>query len=265
MDTAYKVAIVTGAAMGDQDGGPSIGGAISIRLANDGFKITVVDTGDMGEKTVDIIKGNGGEAIFLQADVTVTDEVKKILQATKEKFGGLHCLVNCVARYSDGMSRNIAEISESEWNETLNVNLNGYFKMAKYSIPLMLDSGGGTIVNISSIESFKALPNFSVYSVSKAAVNALTMTIAADFAPRIRANAVAPGFVKIANSQGNRTPKQLEKWYQNISKHYPMGRVCEVEEIASVVSFLSSKESSYINGQTITVDGGYGIADTVES
>ena len=251
-----KTAIVTGAAMGYQSGGPSIGGAISIRLALDGFKVIVVDTGDMGEKTAEIIRGNGGEAVFIQADVTVTGDVKKIVRTANEHFGGL---VNCVARYSEGMAKNIAEISEEEWNETLNVNLNGYFKMSKYAIPLILESGGGTIVNVSSKESVQCGPDFSVYAVSKAAVDALTRTIAVDFAPDIRANAVLPGFVKIANSQGDRTPERLEKWYRNIGGLYPMKRVCEAEEIAGVVSFLAGKDSSYINGQTVCVDGGIGI------
>ena len=157
------------------------------------------------------------------------------------------------------MAQNVAEIDEEEWAKTLEVNLNGYFKMAKYSIPLILDSGGGAIVNISSGGSLQSGRNSSVYSVSKAAIDALTRSIAVDFAPEIRANSVLPGFVKIANSQGDRTAKELEKWYQNIGILYPMQRVCEVEEIASVVSFLSSSDSSYINGQTISVDGGIGI------
>jgi NAD(P)-dependent dehydrogenase (short-subunit alcohol dehydrogenase family) len=258
-ESGYKVAIVTGASMGYKAGGPSIGGAISIRLAKDGFKVVVVDVGNMGNKTVDIIKENGGEATFLQSDVTITDEVKKIVQTVKDEYGGLHCLVNCVARYSDGMATNIVEISEEEWDATLSVNLNGYFKMTKYSIPLMLESGGGTIVSISSRGSLQSGLENSVYSVSKAAVDALTRSIAVDFAPEIRANAVLPGFVKIANSQGDRSTEQLEKWYRDIAGLYPMNRVCEVEEIASVVSFLSSKESSYITGQTICVDGGIGI------
>lgn len=258
-EASKKVAIVTGAAMGYKAGGPSIGGAISIRLAEDGFKVVVVDVGNMGKRTVDIIRQNNGEAIFIQSDVTITDEVKKIVRTVKEKYGGLHCLVNCVARYSDGMVKNIAEISEEEWEATIGVNLNGYFKMAKYSIPLMLESGGGTIVNISSMGSLQSGPDNSVYSVSKAAINALTRSIAVDFGPEIRANSVLPGFVKIANSQGDRSSEQLEKWYQNIGGLYPMKRVCEVDEIASVASFLSSKESSYITGQTVCVDGGIGI------
>lgn len=264
MNIKNKVAIVTGGAMGYKDGGKSIGGAVAINLAKDGYKVIVVDLGEMGQKTVDIIKGNGSEAIFIKADVTKIDDVQKIMETAKSKYGSLNCLVNCVARYSAGMAKNIADITEEEWNNTLNVNLNGYFMMAKYSIPLMLKSGGGSIVNISSIESSVALPNFSVYSVSKAAVDALTRSLATDFAPTIRTNSILPGFVKIANSENNRTLEELEKWYADISKQYPMKRVCEVEEIASVASFLVSDKASYINGQSIVVDGGKTIADTHE-
>jgi len=259
-----KIAIVTGAAMGYKDGGTSIGGAISIQLAKDGYKVVVVDLGEMGQRTVDIIQKEGGDAIFIKADVTVTEQVKNLIETTKTKFGGINCLVNCVARYSDGMAKNVSEISEEEWNKTLEVNLGGYFKMAKYFVPLMLDSGGGTIINISSIETLLALPNFSVYSVSKAAVDALTRSLAVDFAPQIRTNSICPGFVKIANSENNRTPEELEKWYSSIAKQYPMDRVCTVEEIAEVASFLASDKSSYINGQTIVVDGGKTIADIHE-
>ncbi len=259
-----KVAIVTGAAMGYKSGGNSIGGAISIRFAKDQYKVVAVDVGDMGQRTTEIIKKNGGEAIFVKADVTNTHEVQKIVQTAKETFGGLTCLVNCVARYSTGMAKNVADISEEEWNKTLEVNLNGYFKMAKYAIPQILESGGGTIINISSVGSFAALPNFSIYSVSKAAIEALTRTLAVDFAPNIRSNAILPGFVKIANSENNRRPEELEKWYKDISRQYPMDRVCEVDEIANVVAFLASDQSSYINGQTIVVDGGKSISDSHE-
>lgn len=264
MNKSNKVAIVTGGAMGYKDGGPSIGGATAIRLAKDGYAVVVVDLGEMGKRTVEIIKKNGGDAIFIRADVTLTEDVHTIVESTRSTYGKLHCLVNCVARYSAGMAKNIIDISEEEWTTTLQVNLNGYFKMAKYCIPLMLESERAAIINISSVAAFTSLPDFSVYSVSKAAINALTRTIAVDFSPKIRANAICPGFVKIANSQNNRTPAELDAWYKDISKQYPMRRVCEVDEIASVVSFLASEESSYINGQAIIVDGGKIIADTHE-
>jgi NAD(P)-dependent dehydrogenase (short-subunit alcohol dehydrogenase family) len=259
-----KVALVTGAAMGYKHGGPSIGGAIALRLSQDGFKVVVVDQLTMGNRTVELIQKNGGDALFIKADVTNTQEVKNILEKTVAKFGGLNCLVNCVARYSKGMAKNVATISEDEWNKTLNVNLGGYFKCAKYAIPLILKSGGGTIINISSGAAFTSLPNFSIYSVSKGAINALTRSIAVDFAPRIRCNAICPGFVRIENSQNDRSRKELKTWYTSIAKQYPMKRVCEVEEIANVAAFLASDSSSYINGQSIVVDGGKSIADSHE-
>jgi len=263
MKIKNKVALVTGSAMGYKSGGPSIGGAIAIQLAKDGFSVIVVDRlKEAGQKTVDIIKKNGGEAVFLQLNVTKTENVVKIMEVAEKKYGELHCVVNCVARYSKGMAKNIADISEDEWQKTLDVNLGGYFKVCKYAIPLMLKSGGGTIVNISSGASFVSLPSFSVYGVSKGAIDAMTRSIAVDFAPKIRANTVCPGFVRIENSQNNRSTDELNKWYASIAKRYPMKRVCEVEEIAHVVSFLSSEKSSYINGQSIRVDGGYGIADS---
>lgn len=257
-----KVALVTGSAMGYKNGGPSIGGAIAIRLAKDGFKIVVFDQLKTGERTVEIIRENKGEAIFIRGDATKTLDVKKAVSIAKEKFGGLNCLVNCVARYSGGMAKNVVDISEEEWQKTLDVNLNGYFKFCKYAIPLILKSGGGTIINISSIESFVALPDFSIYSVSKGAIEALTRTLAVDFAPLIRTNSICPGFVKIENSQKNRSPEELKKWYAEISKQYPLKRVCEVEEIASVASFLAGSDSSYINGQSIIIDGGKSISDS---
>ncbi len=261
MTTKNKVALVTGAALGCKTGGPSIGGAIAIRLAKDGYNVVVVDIDDMGQKTADTIKKNGDKAIFVKADVSKTNDVKKAITLTEKTFGGLNCLVNCAARYNKGMAKNVAEISEEEWIKTLDVNLNGYFRFSKYAIPLILKSGGGTIINISSIESFSALQNFSVYSVSKAAIDALTRSLAVDFTPKIRTNSICPGFVKIENSKGNRTSQELKKWYDEIAKQYPMKRVATVEEIANVVSFLASDESSYINGQSIVVDGGKTIAD----
>ena len=151
---------------------------------------------------------------------------------------------------------------EEDWDTVLKVNLGGYFKFAKYCIPEILKSGGGTIINISSVASALSIKNFGVYSVSKAAINALTRSLAVDFAPSIRVNSICPGFVRIENSENNRSPEDLKKWYAETAKQYPLGRVAEVKEIASVASFLASDESSYINGQSIVVDGGKTISDS---
>lgn len=250
--------------MGYKDGGPSIGGAVALRLAQDGFRVAILDEGQMGQCTVDLIKGQSGKAIFIRVDVTDSEQIKEAVSKVEEVFGGLHCLVNCVARYSDGMAKSIADISEKDWTKTLDVNLDGYFRMAKYCLPLIRRSGGGTIINLSSIETLTALPNFSVYSVAKGAIDAMTRSMAVDFAPEIRTNSIAPGFVKIANSENGRSPKELASWYKSIAKQYPMKRVCEAGEIANVASFLASDDSSYVNGQTIVVDGGKSIADIHE-
>ncbi|MGC9781184.1 MAG: SDR family oxidoreductase [Candidatus Heimdallarchaeota archaeon] len=263
MKMQNKVALITGAALGFKEGGPSIGSAIAFKFASEGAKIVAVDINqEMGQRTIDIIKEKDGEGLFVKTDVRKTDEVKKAIELTKQAFGGLHCLVNCAASYEGNIFRNIVETSEEDWNNIINVNLNGYFRFAKYAIPLMLQTGGGTIVNISSAAAFKVVKNFAVYPVTKAAINALTRTLAIDFAPEIRSNAICPGFVRIANSENDRSPEELDKWLDGIAKTYPFRRVCTVEEIANAALFLASDNSSYINGECIIVDGGRFVADT---
>jgi len=260
-----KVALVTGAALGYKSGGPSIGSAIAFKLASEGASVVVVDVLEkMGQRTVDRIRENGGTGLFVKADVSKTDEVKRAIEITEQRFGKLHCLMNCAASYEGDISRNVVEISEKDWHHTIDVNLNGYFRFAKYAIPLIQQSGGGTIVNISSGAAFRVLKDFSVYPVTKAAINALTRTLAIDFAPQIRTNAICPGFVRIANSEGARSPEEVEQWIEGIAKTYPLKRVCTVEEIANVALFLASDDSSYINGQCITVDGARSVSDSHE-
>jgi NAD(P)-dependent dehydrogenase (short-subunit alcohol dehydrogenase family) len=265
MKMQNKIALVTGAALGYKDGGPSIGSDIAFKFASEGASVVVVDVlEEMGQRTVDRIEENGGTGLFVKTDVSKTDEVKRAIEITEREFGQLHCLVNCAASYEGDIARNVVEISEQDWHHTIDVNLNGYFRFAKYAIPLMLQSGGGTIVNISSGAAFRVLKNFCVYSVTKAAINGLTRTLAIDFAPQIRTNAICPGFVRIANSENDRSPEQVEQWIAGIAKTYPLKRVCSVEEIANVALFLASDDSSYINGECITVDGGRFVFDTHE-
>lgn len=265
MKLKNKVALITGAALGFKEGGPSIGGAIALKFASEGAKIVVVDLFEnMGQKTIDQIVENGGEGIFVKADVSKTEEVRNAIKLTQKKYNELHILVNCAASYEGDIFQNVVDTPEEDWNNVIDVNLNGYFRFAKFAIPLILKSGGGNIVNISSTAAFKVLKNFCVYPVIKAAINALTRTLAIDFAPQIRTNSICPGFVRIANSEGARTPDEVEEWINSISKTYPLKRVCTVDEIANVALFLASNESSYINGQCIIVDGGRMVSDTHE-
>jgi NAD(P)-dependent dehydrogenase (short-subunit alcohol dehydrogenase family) len=263
MSLKNKIILITGAALGYKDGGPSIGSSIAFKFAEEGAIIVVVDIlEEMGRKTANLINESGGKAIFIQCDVSNTDDVKKVVSIIQKEFQALHCLVNCAASYEGDIHHNIVDTPEEDWKKIIDVNLNGYFRFAKYAIPLILESGGGSIINISSGAAFKVTKNFSVYPVTKAAINALTRTLALDFAPAIRTNAVCPGFVQIANSEGNRSPEAIEKWINGIADKYPLKRVCLVDEIADVVVFLASEKASYINGQCISVDGGYSIADS---
>ena len=265
MKLRNKVALITGAALGFKEGGPSIGSAIAFKLASEGATIIAVDILEkMGQKTIAQIKNTGGDGIFIRTDVSKTEDVKKSISIAEKEYGKLHVLVNCAAAYEGDIFRNVVEIPEEDWDNIININLNGYFRFAKHAIPLILKSGGGTILNISSVAAFNVLKNFCVYPVTKAAINALTRTLAIDFAPLIRTNAICPGFVRIANSEGNRTAKELEDWISGISRTYPMQRVCTVDEIANVALFLVSEDSSYINGQCLIVDGGRFISDTHE-
>ncbi len=265
MKLKNKIALVTGAALGFKDGGPSIGSAIALKFASEGAKIVVVDVlEEMGQKTIDKIVENGGEGIFIKADASKTNDVKNVINLTQKKYNKLHILVNCAASYEGKIFQNVVNTPEEDWYNVIDVNLNGYFRFAKYSIPLIIKSGGGTIVNISSSAAFKVLKNFCVYPVTKAAINALTRTLAIDFSPQIRTNSICPGFVRIANSEGDRTSEEIEKWVNDISKTYPLQRVCTVDEIANVALFLAGNDSSYINGESLVVDGGRFISDTHE-
>ncbi|MCW4041506.1 MAG: glucose 1-dehydrogenase [Candidatus Bathyarchaeota archaeon] len=257
-----KVAIVTGAALGYKSGGSSIGSAIAIKLASEGAKVVVVDINEkMGQRTADTIINEGNDALFIPCDVEKSDEVQHVLKASQQTFSTVNCLINCAASYQGNIFQNIVNTTETDWKHIIDVNLNGYYRFAKYTIPVMLEQGGGSIVNISSMAAFTVVKNFSVYPVTKAAINALTRTIAIDFAPTIRCNAICPGFVRIANSEGDRTPIEVEKWIEGISATYPLERVCSVDEIANVALFLASDESSYITGECIIMDGGRSISD----
>ncbi len=265
MKLKNKVALITGAALGFKEGGPSIGSAIALKFASEGAKIVVVDVfEDMGQKTIDQIVEKGGEGIFIKVDVSKTEEVKNAINLTQKKYNELHILVNCAASYEGDIFQNVVNTPEEDWYNIIDVNLNGYFRFAKYAIPLILNSGGGTIVNISSSAAFKVLRDFCVYPVTKAAINALTRTLAVDFAPQIRTNSICPGFVRIANSEGDRTTEEIEDWINGISKKYPLRRVCTVDEIGKIALFLASDDSSYVNGQCLIVDGGKIISETHE-
>lgn len=255
-----KVVLITGGALGYKRDGPSIGSAIALLFASEGANVVVVDILDKpGQSTVQRIQELGGDAIFAHADVSDTKAVQNTIDEVEKHYGALHSIVNCAASYSGDIFQNVVGTPEEDWLRTFDINFHGYYRVLKYGIPLMQRSGGGTIVNIASMAAFFVNPSFAVYPCTKAAILALTKSIAVDFAPAIRSNAICPGFVAIANSENDRTLEEVQEWHTGIAERYPLKRVCSVDEIAKVALFLASADSSYVNGAVINVDGGISV------
>lgn len=244
-----KVAIVTG-------GGSGIGRATSILFAKEGAKVIVADiSSEKGEETVKSIKDQGGESIFIKTDVSKALEVEKMVKESVKTYGKLNVLVNNAGVHDFG---NVVSMSEEKWDRIMNINLKGIFLCSKYSIPEMIKSGGGSIVNVSSMGGLGAFFNECAYCTSKAAVIALTKCMAIDFASyNIRVNCVCPGNTETMMVGGIFT---TSKEYEYAIQRTPLGRFAKPEEIAKSILYLASEDSSYITGSTIVIDGGCSIA-----
>ena len=242
-----KVGLVTGA-------GSGIGRATAITFAEDGARVSVADrNAEAGRETVALIEAAGGEALFVEADVSKAEDGERMVRATVEAFGALHCASNNAA-LGAGYSP-LVEIEERKWNRALDVTLSGVWLCMKYEIPAMLESGGGSIVNIASVSGMRGEALQAAYSSAKGGVIALSKSAAAEYAQRgVRVNVVCPG--------GVRTPA-IEYYFRKVPgaeeasvRVHAMRRLAEPEEIADVVSFLCSDRSSFVTGHVMVADGG---------
>jgi NAD(P)-dependent dehydrogenase (short-subunit alcohol dehydrogenase family) len=241
-----KVALITGAAGG-------LGRVAAELFASEGAFVVIADVVD-GDEAVAAIHTAGGEATFTRCDVTDTGSVEKAIAAAVRAYGGLHVLYNN-AGISPADDDDPTNTPEDTFNQVLLVNVTGVYLCCKHGIPAMLDSGGGSVVNVASFVAHMgaATPQIA-YTSSKGAVLAMTREIAVIYARRgIRANALCPGPVL--------TPL-LAKFLSDEEKrqrrlvHIPMGRFGQPEEIARGALFLASDESSFMTGQSLIVDGG---------
>ena len=242
-----KVGLVTGA-------GSGVGRATAIMFAKDGAKVTVADRDvPAGQETVELIEAAGGTALFVEADVAVLEHVEAMVQATVDRFGGLHCASNNAA--AGAGFRFLPNIEKKAWDGALSVTLTGVWLCMKYEIPAMLASGGGAIVNIASLSGMRGEALQAAYSAAKGGVIALTKSAAAEYAQRgIRVNAVLPG--------GIRTPA-IEQYFRKVpgaleatGAVHAMRRLGEPEEVADAVTYLCSDRASFITGHAMVVDGG---------
>ena len=252
MRLAGKVAVVTGGALG-------IGQATCVRFAEEGAAVVVADiNSEAGLATAADIVRTGGRALFVHTDVTKEDSIRHMVQATVKAFGKIDILVNNAAIF---ILRGI-EATQEEWRQILDVNVIGTSLVTQHVVPEIRKAGGGAIVNLGSISSFIAQPQFVTYNATKAAIATMTRCMALDLAPdNIRVNALCPGTVwtqiveRLAKEKGlDRATADVDPTWGGASM---LKRVAEPREMANVILFLASDEASYITGAHIMADGGY--------
>lgn len=243
-----KVAIVTGAAQG-------IGAATAARLASEGASVVLIDILKEGEATAAALAKTGATTAFIQADVSREGDWTAAVARTEAQFGGLDILVNNAAI---SVAAHIEDVSIETMRQVMDVNFFGAFHGVKAALPVMRRRGGGSIINISSGQTQVILPFACAYGASKAALTHLSKTAAVHCARNkynIRVNTVHPGPCEtrmILDGIKNLSPAVVEALHQSI----PMQRIGQPEEVASVVAFLASADSSFITAEEIYVDGG---------
>lgn len=242
-----KVVLVTGAASG-------IGRATAVAFAREGARVAVVDVQDEeGCETVMLIRKDGGEAIYLRADVSQESDALHMVRETVRQFGRLDIAVNNAGVL--GKFGPLAEIETMMFDRIISVNLRGVFLGLKYEIPALIAAGGGAIVNTSSAAGLVGMSGIAAYSASKHGVNGLTRSAALDYAREgIRINAVNPGGVKTAMAAS--ASVKLPEGTQLPPDPHPIGHSAEPEEIAAAILFLASEEASFMVGACVPVDGG---------
>lgn len=243
-----KVALVTGGTTG-------IGRETAIALAIAGAKVVVSGRGrEKGEATVNSIKQEGGEATFIKADIAQASEVEALIAKTVEIYGRLDCAFNNAG--TEGKLAPITELTESDLNKVIDINLKGTWFCLKYEIMQMIEQGGGAIVNTSSGAGEVGIANLSPYCASKHGVMGLTKSLAIEYAKQgIRINAIAPG--PIDTGMPDRGTANKEALDNYISTFVPMNRMGTAQEVAEAVVWLCSDGAGFVTGTTIAVDGGY--------
>ncbi len=243
-----EVAIITGGARG-------IGRGIAKVLSKEGARIVVVDINkDDAIKFVNKINQEGGEAVFVQCDVSNELDCKNMFKETINAFGQLDVLVN---NAGIGGFNKLHETSESSWDKCMNVDLKGVFLASKAVIPYMLANKKGAIVNISSVHAIKSVNACAAYDAAKGAVSALTRQMCIDYGPYIRVNDISPGWVEsdlvqnIFDSYSDPVAKRKE-----VEDRQVMKRIGRPDDIGNAVAFLASDEASFITGAQLVVDGG---------
>ncbi|QSG10169.1 SDR family NAD(P)-dependent oxidoreductase [Halapricum desulfuricans] len=242
-----KVAVVTGASTG-------IGHAAALRFAEEGASVVAADVNvEDGEATAEEIEEMGGEATFVETDVSDWDDVQAMVDTAVDTYGGLDFAFNNAG--IEGENEALGDQPLENWEQVIDVNLKGVFQSMKAEIPVMLDGGGGSIVNVSSIAGEVGFPQISPYVASKHGTIGLTKTAALEYSGEgIRVNVIAPGVIETpmveASAEENETTQQA-------IAATPLGRLGKPEEIGDAAVWLCSDDATFVTGETFVIDGGY--------
>jgi NAD(P)-dependent dehydrogenase (short-subunit alcohol dehydrogenase family) len=238
-----KTAIITG-------GGSGIGLATARAFCKEGAKVILF--GRRKENLVSAAKELGDSALIVQGDMTRNDDLDQLINKTLNNFKGIDILVNSAGLFNGAP---LHEISDSQWDEMMDINIRSVFQLTRRVLPIMMAQKSGSIVHISSILGLIAVPQVAAYNVSKGALNQFSRSIAVEYGPYgIRSNSICPGLIKTdMTADLMKDASLMQEW----SKEYPIGRFGKPEDVASACLFLASDESSFITGTALPVDGGF--------
>lgn len=246
MDTTRlqgKVCVITGAASG-------IGRACAERYAAEGGRVVLADiNAEAGEAVAEGIRTQGGSAVFQHTDVSETSQLERLLARAVSEYGDVHVWHNNAFK---SVFKTIVDQTLQEFDDTVRISLRAYWYGSKIAVTHMLAHSGGVILNTASVQSYFGEPGFSAYQVAKGGILSLTRSIGVDHAPKVRAVAIAPGFIHTPAHDGI-PPETIER----VKASIPAQRGAQPEEVAALAAFLASDEADYITGTGVIMDGGY--------